>query len=291
MTEVDPRIILAQLGIDDATSVVQVTTGIGGTSLFRVERGAVVYALRVYQPRATEPANRELAAMAAAAAEVPVPVVHARAEWAEQPVVLLGWCPGRMMLEDLRRRPWRALAHGRLLGRTQARIHAVSIPEDDPAIRRDWLGWHGLGETPLGQRLRAIARGRALLHLDLHPLNVLVEGGRVSGVLDWENAAVGDPRADLARTWSLLRIAPEPPGLMGFLSLPVRRVLESGWRRGYAEIAGWPEDMELFNAWAVEAMANDLAPKVGRPGVWFGAAEIEEIRREAARWRARAGVE
>ena len=39
-----------------------------------------------------------------------------------------------------------------------------------------------------------------LVHLDLHPGNVMVEGGRVSGVIDWANAALGDPAADVAVT-------------------------------------------------------------------------------------------
>lgn len=40
-----------------------------------------------------------------------------------------------------------------------------------------------------------------MLHLDLHPLNVLLgEEGAVTGVLDWANTAAGDPVLDRART-------------------------------------------------------------------------------------------
>jgi aminoglycoside phosphotransferase (APT) family kinase protein len=42
-----------------------------------------------------------------------------------------------------------------------------------------------------------------LLHLDFHPLNVMLSSdGPV--VLDWTNAARGDPLVDVAATWVLL---------------------------------------------------------------------------------------
>src|SRR5438132_39917 len=46
------------------------------------------------------------------------------------------------------------------------------------------------------------APGAALLHLDYHLLNVMTDRSRVTGVLDWTNARAGDPRADLARTFT-----------------------------------------------------------------------------------------
>jgi hypothetical protein len=36
---------------------------------------------------------------------------------------------------------------------------------------------------------------------------------------------------------------------------------------------------------------DDLAPKLGRPGVWLVPAHVEDIRQEAVRWRRRAGLE
>ena len=40
----------------------------------------------------------------------------------------------------------------------------------------------------------------AICHFDLHPGNVLMSGGRVTGVLDWEFAALAEPAADVAST-------------------------------------------------------------------------------------------
>jgi aminoglycoside phosphotransferase (APT) family kinase protein len=44
----------------------------------------------------------------------------------------------------------------------------------------------------------------SLLHLDYHPQNVLVEGLRVLGVIDWANAAIGDRHFDAATTATIL---------------------------------------------------------------------------------------
>jgi aminoglycoside phosphotransferase (APT) family kinase protein len=45
------------------------------------------------------------------------------------------------------------------------------------------------------------------LHGDLHPVNILVDDGQVSGVIDFGDITAGDPATDLAVAWMLL-----PPG-------------------------------------------------------------------------------
>jgi aminoglycoside phosphotransferase (APT) family kinase protein len=44
----------------------------------------------------------------------------------------------------------------------------------------------------------------SFLHLDYHPQNVMVEGLRVTGVIDWANAAIGDRHFDAATTAVIL---------------------------------------------------------------------------------------
>jgi thiamine kinase-like enzyme len=83
----------------------------------------------------------------------------------------------------LMHRPWRTRALAGRLGVLQQRIHEVVV---EPGAVRP-------GPVP----------GDRLLHLDFHPENViLAPGGPV--VIDWDNAAVGDPRADLAMTWIIM---------------------------------------------------------------------------------------
>jgi aminoglycoside phosphotransferase (APT) family kinase protein len=46
------------------------------------------------------------------------------------------------------------------------------------------------------------------LHLDFHPVNIIVDDGEPRAVLDWSEADVGDRHADIGMTLVLLRTAP-----------------------------------------------------------------------------------
>jgi aminoglycoside phosphotransferase (APT) family kinase protein len=289
--DLDPAAILGALGWGDAAVVERVTGG-WDTALWRVERDGAGYALRVFRPEQADTCRREAAVIeAASAAGLPVPSVHAVGTWRDRPAQLLAWCPGRTVLAEFAAHPWRTWSLGVLLGRTQAAIHATPAP----AILRDgvraWPAWAGPDEGPLQERLRALnLRADALLHLDYHPLNVLVDRGGVSGVIDWANAAAGDPRADLARSITILRLAPEPAGAATLLRRSGRRILEAGLRHGYQRVAGPPGDLGLFYAWAGAAMERDLAAKIGRPGILLTERDLEPIRRWTARWKTRVGL-
>jgi aminoglycoside phosphotransferase (APT) family kinase protein len=127
-----------------------------------------------------------------------------------------------------------------------------------------------------------------LLHLDYHLFNVLVEHGRVSAVLDWTNARAGDPRADLARTHTILLVDPGTRRLPAY-QRAMLALFERAWQSGYRSVAGPPGEMALFYAWAGAVMQRDLAPRVGQPS-GPTAREMLAVRRWAERWRRRAGV-
>lgn len=86
-----------------------------------------------------------------------------------------------------------------------ARIHATDLStlpalpvRDDPVpALLEWLP----STPPLAATLRARGRFRgraALLHGDFWPGNLVWRDGDIAAVLDWEDAAVGDPLSDLA---------------------------------------------------------------------------------------------
>ncbi|MEV4218623.1 phosphotransferase [Nonomuraea sp. NPDC049725] len=101
--------------------------------------------------------------------------------------ILMEHVDGPSLLEETARDPGRAAEHGALLAGLLRQLSAVRAP-----------GW-----------LRAASGrpGNRLLHLDLHPGNVLVtaDGPRV---VDWANAARGAPGVDAACTWLILATAP-----------------------------------------------------------------------------------
>jgi aminoglycoside phosphotransferase (APT) family kinase protein len=90
-----------------------------------------------------------------------------------------------------------------LLARWLARIHATDVGALSFLPRKE------LDPVPRG---RVNAQG--LLHGDVWPGNVILRDDEVVGVIDWEDAAIGDPLADLAITriellWALDRDAME----------------------------------------------------------------------------------
>jgi aminoglycoside phosphotransferase (APT) family kinase protein len=285
----DPADILATLGISSVSAITPVLGG-SDTAIWRVEHGATVSALRVFRTEQAQTFQREVAAMQAARqAKLPVPAIHAGGTWHDRPVLLLSWCPGVPLRDAIRRRPWNALALGVAFGRTQARIHQIPSPVEWPAQPTDWIGWAGPNEYRLQAALRQLARPTpTLLHLDYHPLNVLVDGRQITAVLDWANARIGDPRADVARTYTILMVEPNTPGRQPLALSLARWLLAWSWRRGYEQVAGTLTDMAWFYAWAGAVMARDLAPRVNDRRSWWRPQHLAHIRDWAAMWQRRA---
>jgi hypothetical protein len=208
-------------------------------------------------------------------------VLRVRGAWGDRAALLLDWCRGAPLVEAVGRRPADARRLGRLFGALQARIHAVPAPAGLPG----WLEAGGAAAEPLRQHLRGLGlRDGALLHLDYHPGNVLCDGAGLTGVVDWANAAAGDPRADLARTFTILGLDARRPGLPPLLAAALLR-FALGWREGCAG-AGAPlhdRGMAPFYAWAALALADELEDR-------RDPAFLRQVRAFAARQAARAGV-
>jgi Ser/Thr protein kinase RdoA (MazF antagonist) len=155
--------------------------------------------LRRYRsPRDTE---REVAAMKHARAHgFPAPAARALSDTE----IVMERVDGPTMLSDMLRRPWRLPGHASTLAALHDRLHAIPGPEWLPATLGD---------------------GESLLHLDLHPDNVMLSrSGPV--VIDWPNAARGPAPADIAHTWLVLAYSLPPAGSF-------RRALSAAGRRLY----------------------------------------------------------
>jgi aminoglycoside phosphotransferase (APT) family kinase protein len=90
---------------------------------------------------------------------------------------------GASMVDVLSRRPWTIRQQAAVLADLHRRLHDIPAP--------DWLS-----PAPCGE-------GDRLLHLDLHPLNIVLTDERPV-VIDWPNAARGDGPVDVALTWVLM---------------------------------------------------------------------------------------
>ena len=276
----DPHAILQTLGLTGATAVTPVHGG-SDTVIWQVQRANEVYSLRVFDEGQDDECEREKMVMQAAIdAGLPVPQVYTAGTWRDHPGLLLSWLPGWPIADELRKRPWRAWNLGVLFGCMQAAIHLIPAPGILQQHPDAWIDWLAPDEQSLRQCLRSIDhRTGLLLHLDYHPLNVLTDGRSITGVLDWRNARAGDPRADAARTVSILRV--DIVGRPRILESAVRRAFEQGWRTGYEQKGASLENLSLFYAWAGAVMERDLALK-REPE------ELARIHQWTMRWKERA---
>jgi Ser/Thr protein kinase RdoA (MazF antagonist) len=296
-TDINPAAGLAALGIA-AAGALQPVTGGWDTAIWRFTTpDDRAHALRVLRPEQAIRAGHEQAALrSAAAGGLPVPRVEASGIWEGRPVVVLSWSPGVPLVSAMERRPWLVWTLGRRFGEMQARLHRLAPPDELRDDRpRQWLARTGPDAERLLPRLaeRGLREDR-LVHLDYHPLNVLALNGRISGIVDWLNAAASDPRLDLAYTEAVLATAPAPPGPLNPVIGLARRLFAAGWRRGYTSVSGaaWPDPDELapFLAWAGTVLAREMGARLGRTHNRLDPADVALMRRWAARWRQRAGL-
>ena len=201
---------------------------------------------------------------------LPVPEVLATID--DPPATVMELVPGTERLDRET-----AEAVGEELMGLVARIHAVDtagLPFDRPAttteaVDADLAWWTArvtatdLQDVPLVRLAgRVLATTRpdvpappGLVHGDLGPGNFLVHERRVSAILDWEMAHVGDPHEDLAWLW--IR------GAHSELGDPQRRFAE------YERAAGRPVDharLDWHVAFVTYKTVVALRAGLGRPG-------------------------
>jgi aminoglycoside phosphotransferase (APT) family kinase protein len=168
----------------------------------------------------------------------PVPAVHD----VDGRDLVMDRVVGPSQLDDIERRPWRVAAHGRVLADLHRRLDLVPAP--------------------------AGGGGGGVVHLDLHPGNVLcTPDGPV--VIDWSNGRAGDRHEDVATTWMLLAVG-RPDG--GAAIQILARLLRQRLLRAFLSDV----DVEAARA----ALAEVCDRKLSDPNM--GPAELEAIRALAA---------
>jgi aminoglycoside phosphotransferase (APT) family kinase protein len=223
------------------------------------------------------PEREHAAWTTAAGGGVPVAPVLYRGRVADQHGVVIGvvrgaahWNPTSTLVTSLAETL--ARLHGALVDE-QARTH---LPDCTlPALLLRLGVWvDEIGSEPLRRDLRAIdARLAALreqpavlIHGDCHPGNILVEGDRVTAMVDWEEAGLGDPRIDIC--WLAAALRRHDTALsQQFLD---RYVALTGFTTD--ELQLWGEFLEvryqIVRAWIMHALAQGRALPSANPEAW-----------------------
>ena len=187
---------------------------------------------------------------------VPAPVlVETDPAWLDAPFLLIEQAPGKTAQSDY----WRPVAEQSLvldLARQMAILHAQPVAQTGQGLRPSrssfdvgsWKAeleamaqeWHALARWPSVTMSAAIAwlranvecldDRRAIIHNDMIFHNILAEGGAITAVLDWEQAAIGHPGEDLGYCYPVVAAAADWDGFMdayraaGGADIPQRQI-------------------------------------------------------------------
>ena len=186
--------------------------------------------LRLY-PEGADPARAVFEGAAQnAIAELGFPAPRVHATCTDRSViggafVIMDRAAGKPMIDALSGP--RAFGVAALLGRLHARLHALDAHAVAGALSRDAAGAAAAGfaydtgemqQMVTTAQLDGLRAGAAWLaahrpesvydavvcHGDFHPLNVMIEGRDVTGVLDWSWMHLGDPAWDVGASTALL---------------------------------------------------------------------------------------
>lgn len=251
------RISLGELGNKLASS--------GKADFYRARSGQVLKLYRLSVPAEEVDRYTRIACLVREAG-LPCPAVDARTVSAPdgRRGMMMSWLEAPTMAEYMARRPFRIAAHARLLAQVHrgvlhcgriaglrsqrhdlteklAAVQAVSEP------RRRRL-FDLLGELPDGEQL---------CHGDFHCLNLLIATDG-PWIIDWDDASYGNPLADIARSWLLMRFSSDRPWMeRNYITMLGRLYLREILRTS-------PEARAEVSAWglvcASSRLAEDLRP-------------------------------
>jgi aminoglycoside phosphotransferase (APT) family kinase protein len=194
------------------------------------------------------------------------PAVRGIVEIDGRPGLVTECIDGADLFTKLSARPWTILHAGSVMATTHAAMHECRAPESLPDLH-DELRRRITAATrlPPGQAeavldlLERLPQGDRLCHGDFHLGNLLGDWD-APVVIDWGDAAQGDPLADVARTELLHRLGEPPPGTSRFLRalIPIGRgILADRYVSAYRRCR-WIDDGRL-ERWKLVRAAARLA--------------------------------
>lgn len=163
-----------------------------------------------------------------------------------------------------------------LMAELQAELHQLACPypsnmREELRRRLEWAEpLSAQGKREIQRLLDEMPDGSRLCHFDLHPGNIMLsKNGPV--LIDWNNALVGDPAADAARTAMMLNSTSMPPDAPEWVrNMEKRKRFHDLYLAEYQRISG--AAVHDIEAW----MAPNLAVRLTE----LGGAERDEIARK-----------
>lgn len=175
------------------------------------------------------------------------------------------------LLVTLHGTDWRSTGLGDVLSEPHEAPSAVEVARWEEVLRRDQVEPYPEIDLAL-EWLKAtapVAARTVLVHGDYKPGNMLIEGGRVTALLDWELAHLGDPLEDL-----------------GWVTQPLRRrehIIAGAWEdhdllERYQRLSGFSTPAESVRWWGIFATFRTAVMQVTGLSSFLGGRSDESYR-------------
>lgn len=177
-----------------------------------------------------------------------------------------------MWPDGLRSAPWRIIRYARRMAELHVQIHHRSFASSFPLQRQRLMNKihqaEGLPESLRAKVLAALQYlpdGDRLCHGDFHPANILVSG-RGELIIDWIDATLGNPLADVARTGVLL-LGAAACQIHGAFQKVLVRMFHSTYLRNYFSLR--PGGEEEYARWLPVVAAARLSENIPEIQEWL----------------------
>lgn len=177
---------------------------------------------------------------------------------------------GRTMFALLKRQPWKVFRFGASLAQYHIQMHACDFNAEVPLQKHNLQNKiKRAGALPIHLKqklldaLEPLPAGNKVCHGDFHPDNIIMTEND-SVVIDWINAAKGNPLADVARTSALAlgSASTQAPGMKIFIKLFHAVYLKEYFRSS-------PNGMEEYRQWLPIAAGARLSENIPELEGWL----------------------
>jgi len=180
---------------------------------------------------------------------------------------------GSSMLEAFQHKPWRWFHYARRLATLQAAMHAkgseIDLPPQRKRLERKIQragALPGSAQSAILSSLDSLPDGDRICHGDFHPGNVLLTGqGEV--IIDWIDASLGNPLADVARSSILLLGAAASDQIPNLFMKALVRLFHAAALRHYFRLR--PGGEAEYRRWLPVVAAARLSENIPEIESWL----------------------
>lgn len=183
-------------------------------------------------------------------------------QWLREERTIIGsFEPGVRLARVIRRRPLKATALMRALGKLHAQVHAIRTPTERSwqiySIARSAAVLKPYVPEETVEAVKRLVNGSedGFCHADLSLTNVLWDKGNLT-VLDWARSGQGPMTADVGRTCAFILARPPRMRLLSPLNRWFSRRLANAYVAAYATETG--RSLEEIQAWTAVFLARKM---------------------------------